>query len=366
MTTEIEGAEEARPLLQAQCWEDADTLLAALEVGPGETVVSVGAGGTNTLALLLADPARVYGVDQNPAQIACCELWTRAFERLGYGETLELTGSRASRRRPELLKECLAGASAEQMAFWHSTRGFSALGLGGLGQFEQELRRFRIRLLPFAQGPAKVDALLRPGPPEKRALFFDKNWNSFRWRLLFRNEFSRAASIIIGQRPGFFDRGEENVMSGVSERIRRLLVDLEPAENPYLHWFLRGHHGDALPVALRTRNQATIRDRLDRITWSAQSLESALGGLPEKSVDRFNLAGVFESTSEPAYHHLLKAILRAARPGARLVYWNTLTSRSRPDWMGEQLRPLNELSTRLGRRDKSLFAQRLVIEEVCG
>ena len=88
--------------------------------------------------------------------------------------------------------------------------------------------------------------------------------------------------------------------------------------------------------------------------------------MPAKSIDRFNLGGVFEPTSEAAYHHLLKAIVRAARPGARLVYWNTLARRTRPETLRDQLRPLDELSTRLARSDKSPFSQRLVIEEVTG
>ena len=363
MATEFDP-EDSSALLYAQCWEDADTLLAALEVQPGESVVSVGSGGENTLALLLADPGRVIGVDPNPAQIACCELKTIAYRKLGYGEYLELAGSRTSIRRQKLLDECLEGASADLAVFWHSTKGIDARGIGGLGRFEREINRFRVCLLPFAQSQAKVDTLLRSTDPDNRVAFFDKSWNSLRWKSLFQTGFMRAASIAGGMTPSLFDRGKDDRTRGAYERMRQLLVDLDPTANPYLHWFLRGHHGDALPAALRTRNRNVIRDRLDRITWRCQSLEGALGALPEKSVDRFNLGSAFESTSEAAYHHLLKAIIRAARPGARLVYWNTLARRSRPETMRDQLRPLHELAGRLSRSDKSLFSQCLVIDEV--
>lgn len=366
MTTENAAAEDPGALLTAQCWEDADTLLAALEIQPGETVVSVGSGGDNTLALLLANPARVIGIDPDPAQIACCLLKTRAYRKLGYGEYLEFTGSHTSNRRRSLLDECLDGASSDQVAFWRSVKSIYIRGISGLGQFEQELSRFRTGLLPFAQSQAKVNALLRPADPDSRAEFYDRAWNSLRWRTLFRNGFSRATSIAGGQQAGFFDRADSTITEGALERFRHLLVDLDPVENPYLHWYLRGYHGDALPVAMRTRNHGMIRDRLDRISWRGQSLEGALGALPAKSVDRFNLGGMFEPTSEAAYHHLLKAIIRAARPGARLVYWNTLARRSRPDAMRRELRPLEDLSTRLSRTDKSLFSQHLVIEEVMG
>ena len=109
MTTEISAAAGSSALITAQCWEDADTLLAALEIEPGETVVSVGSGGDNTLALLLANPARVIGVDPDPAQIACCQLKTFAYRKLGYGEFLELVGSRTGSHREDLFNECLDG-----------------------------------------------------------------------------------------------------------------------------------------------------------------------------------------------------------------------------------------------------------------
>ena len=43
----------------AQCWEDADVLLAALEPAPGKRCVSIASAGDNTLALLSRDPESV-------------------------------------------------------------------------------------------------------------------------------------------------------------------------------------------------------------------------------------------------------------------------------------------------------------------
>ena len=42
----------------AQCWEDADVLLAGLAVQPGDVCLSIGSGGENSLSLLTRDPAR--------------------------------------------------------------------------------------------------------------------------------------------------------------------------------------------------------------------------------------------------------------------------------------------------------------------
>ena len=52
----------------AQCWEDADVLLEALDIEPGEVCLSIGSAGDNTLALLTRQPERVIAIDLNPVQ----------------------------------------------------------------------------------------------------------------------------------------------------------------------------------------------------------------------------------------------------------------------------------------------------------
>ncbi|MGH8726523.1 MAG: DUF3419 family protein, partial [Burkholderiales bacterium] len=88
----------ARPnaVAYAQCWEDADVLLEALDVRRGQSCLSIASAGDNTLALLARSPARVVAIDMNPAQIACLELRVAAYRKLAHGELLELLGSAPS------------------------------------------------------------------------------------------------------------------------------------------------------------------------------------------------------------------------------------------------------------------------------
>ncbi len=51
--SEVEGRADFSQLRYAQCWEDADVLVAGLAVRPGDTVLSVASAGDNTLALLV-------------------------------------------------------------------------------------------------------------------------------------------------------------------------------------------------------------------------------------------------------------------------------------------------------------------------
>src|SRR6185437_9159995 len=47
----------------AQSWEDADVLLAGLEVQPGDSCLSIASAGDNTLALLAQSPRHVLAID---------------------------------------------------------------------------------------------------------------------------------------------------------------------------------------------------------------------------------------------------------------------------------------------------------------
>ena len=58
----------------ANCWEDADILVEALQPAPGKRLVSIASAGDNTLSLLSGAPEKVVAIDLNPVQLACLEL----------------------------------------------------------------------------------------------------------------------------------------------------------------------------------------------------------------------------------------------------------------------------------------------------
>ncbi len=99
MRSEVDGKADFSIVRYAQCWEDADILLAALDVQPNHTCLSIASAGDNTLALLSKGPARVVALDLSPAQLACLELRVAAYRVLDHGQLLELLGARPSTRR---------------------------------------------------------------------------------------------------------------------------------------------------------------------------------------------------------------------------------------------------------------------------
>ncbi|MBV9712851.1 MAG: DUF3419 family protein [Ktedonobacteraceae bacterium] len=348
----------------AQCWEDADILLEGLNVRPGSTCLSIASAGDNTLALLSKHPAHVIALDMSTAQLACLELRVAAYRELSHGELLELMGSRASTRRADLYRRCRSQLTAEVRRFWDARSSQIAAGIGSAGKFERYFSLFRQRVLPLVHTRASIARLLQGGTQEECQTFYEQQWDTWRWRAMFKLFFSRAVLGHKGRDPRFFQYVEGSVADRLLARIRQGLIEVDPAQNPYIQWILTGQHTTALPYALRAENFEAIRTNLDRLEWRHSSLEDFLSSADQNSIDCFNLSDVFEYMSEENYIHLLERLVRVGRPAARLTYWNMLVPRSRPPALASSLHPHTQLAQSLHQRDKACFYSAFIIEEI--
>jgi S-adenosylmethionine-diacylglycerol 3-amino-3-carboxypropyl transferase len=364
MRSEAAGRADFSDIRYAQVWEDADVLLEGLDVRPGHVCLSIASAGDNALALLTRGPARVVAIDLSPAQLACLELRVAAYRELQHPELLELMGSRPSARRAALYARCRPGLSTDARGFWDARPKAIAGGIGDAGKFERYFDVFRRRVLPLVHRRARVEALLERRDRADRFRFYAEEWDSWRWRLLFRLFFSRTVMGRLGRDPEFFRYVEGDVAGRILDRTKHALTELDPSENPYMHWILTGTHGAALPCALREESFAPIRANLDRLEWRRTSIEAYLADGAAETFDRFNLSDLFEYVSIDHYHRLLGAIARASRPSARLAYWNMLAPRQRPAEMADRISPLTERAAHLHMRDRAFFYSAFRLEEV--
>lgn len=348
----------------ASVWEDADVLCAALEpVAPGGRLLSVCSAGDNALALLTLDPAEVVAVDLNPAQLACLELRVAAIRALDDAALLGFLGVEPvadGDGRAATYARLRGGLSAEARAFWDAHPQHVEQGIVHVGRFERYLRAFRRWVLPLVHSAGTMRALREPRPIEARRRFYAERWDTARWRLIFRLFFSRAVMGRAGRDPALFDHVEGTVGERILARTRYALSELDTATNPYLAYIMTGSYPpEARPRYLRAESVPLVRARLERLRWLRGGVEAAAGPF-----DGFNLSDVFEYMTPADAEAVYGALLERARPGARLVYWNMLAPRSRPERWRERARPLADLAAELHLRDRAWFYSALHVDEV--
>lgn len=348
----------------AQCWEDADILLAALAIEPHHHCLSIASAGDNTLSILSQAPERVIALDLNPAQLACLALRVAAYRTLDHGGLLELLGIAPSTRRERLYLACRPLLDAPSRNFWDAHPRQVESGIAVNGKFERYLRLFGRWILPLLQSHRARQGLWQPRTRAQRIEFFERYWDHGWWRTVFRLFFSRRVMGRLGRDPAFFAYVEGSVGERLLNRTRHALTELDPTCNPYLQWIVLGRFEPAMPHALRPENFQAIRDNLERLEWHCLSVEAYLAANPRQRFHRYNLSDIFEYISLPGYHALLAQLAARGHPGARLVYWNMMAPRRRPETMAAILQPQIELSRTLYAQDKAFFYSDFVIEDV--
>jgi S-adenosylmethionine-diacylglycerol 3-amino-3-carboxypropyl transferase len=366
MPSEASSHADFSQIRYAQCWEDADILLESLAIQPGDVCLAIASAGDNALAMLSHNPERVIALDLSPAQLACLELRVAAYRELSHGELLILIGSKTGKDRQALYQRCRSQMSNDAQYYWDHHTAEIEQGIGSAGKFERYFSTFRQKVLPLIHNQSQIQKLLSPTSLpalEQRQLFYDQEWNTWRWQLLFRIFFSRFVMGRGGRDPSFFKYVEGSVADRILQRTQYALTTLNPAENPYLQWILTGQH-TALPYALRLENFEAIRANLHRLEWHCISVEDYLEQVGENAIDRYNLSDIFEYLSPQNYRLLLEKLIKSGRKGGRLAYWNMLAPRSRPPELADQLQPLTALSQRLHAQDKAFFYSAFIVEEI--
>jgi len=345
----------------ANVWEDADLLCTALSPSASQgRILSIASSGDNVLALLTLDPKEIVAVDFSAPQLACLALRIAAFQTLDYTEMCKFLGLLPSCNRLETYQNRLRRQlKPEAAAFWDEKLPSLQRGIIHAGKFERYLRLFGQWVLPLVQSRRAIQELLREKSREERHQFYNERWNHWRWRLLFKVFFSRFVMGRAGRDPSFFQHVEGSVGERILLRSRHALTELATHQNPFLHYILQGNFPlENPPRYLRREYYDQIRERVDRIHLHQGSATSVEG-----SFDAFNLSDIFEYMSSEMAAACYEKLLRQAKPGARLAYWNLLALRSCPAHCLDRVFPLTELSHSLHQQDRAWFYQKFVVEQ---
>ena len=348
----------------ANCWEDADVLLKALDVKEGGRYLSIASSGDNTFSILSQNPSFVLAVDINPTQLACAELRKVVFLNLSYEETLLFLGVQDGQDRISTYRWIRNHLSTETQQFWDEHQEGIRQGILHMGKFENYFRLFRRWVLPLLQPRATTMELLRTNGEGHRPRVDHRAWETWRWRLFFRIFFSRPVLGRLGRDPAFFRYVEDGVSNRILERVKQAFTVLPGNGNPYLEYILTGRFKNTLPHYLRKENFDAIRRNLDKLSFFKGDVQAAFQAHGTLKFNGFNLSDIFEYMSPEQYAAELERIVSASRKGARLVYWNMLVERRCPQALKERLRPLEILARDLFLKDKAFFYTSFIVEEV--
>lgn len=342
----------AARLNYAQCWEDERVLVEALRPAADEDVLSIGSAGDNTIALALAGARSVTAVDLSEPQLALLEL-KLAGARLHYLEYRQLLGLDTPGRRVFLYHQVRDALSDRARRYWNAHEHVVREGILGSGRFERYLSAFRERVLPLVHRRETVRGWFDLPDVEAQRAYYERSWDTWRWRTLFRLFFSRPVMAARGRSPEQFAHVEGPVASVLLGRARRVLTGLPLADNGYVQWMLLGERvrDEAWPAYLRPEGFRRLGEVADRIRLVHGPIQQALarGG----SWSAFNLSDVPEYLSEAEHTALYQAIVGAAAPGARVAYWNLFVPRQRPDALAERVEARTVEAAALHARDRA-------------
>jgi S-adenosylmethionine-diacylglycerol 3-amino-3-carboxypropyl transferase len=334
----------------ANSWEDADVLCAALRPAEGKRMLAIASAGDNAFALL-AEGAEVVAADLSAAQLALVELKRAAIRQLSDDDVLSFLGVRAADDRLRIYRTLDLTAEIRALLKGDDI----ANGVIHAGRFENYFRLFRRYVLPLVHSRRDVERLLSPHAPD----FYAREWNTWRWRAMFRIFFSRFVMGRTGRDPEFFRYVEGSVAERIFKRAEYALDVLEPHLNPYLAFIFTGNYRGVLPRYLR--NLGAVRRNLDKLTLARGPIDEVA---TRNGFDGYYLSDIFEYVDPNTHAAMYGRLLESANPGARLAYWNLLVPRRVPERLASRVRELREEANVLFARDLAFFYSAFVLEEV--
>jgi S-adenosylmethionine-diacylglycerol 3-amino-3-carboxypropyl transferase len=321
----------------SQCWEDPYILLDGLNIQKEDKIVSITSGGCNTLTLLLKDPKEVISLDINPVQNYLLELKISAIRNLSYEDLLMFFGIEKSGNRLKLYNQLESHLSSEAQEWWKSHADFIQNGIIHCGKLERFFGLFRKVILPLAHPKKTIQSLFTKRTKEQQLEFYERTWNTWRWRLLFNIFFSKKVMSIAARNPQLFEYLEKNNISEYYLKKTKDAMCSDPWNNFILYYIFIGNYDkDHLPPYLIKENLSLIKERLDRIRIISEDVGSFLKRA-SGPYTKYNLSNIFEACSLELTTDIFKNIATHSNSGSRLVYINHMIIRTFPEQLAGQI-----------------------------
>ncbi|MDO1445092.1 DUF3419 family protein [Rhodocytophaga aerolata] len=356
MTTTRKDQVGLNKLIFTLNWEDPASDKAALQIRPGDKVMTITSGGCNTFELLLEGPDKLYAVDINPAQSWLMELKKAAIVQLEYQEFMAFMGLEENNTRIKIFEKLQPHLSPEALYYWQLNQQLLEKGLLMSGRFEKFVQ-LAGRLMRILQGNRTVHQVFEASTPAQQQQYYDQKFDTWQFRLLFKLLFNKRILAKRGLSADYFyfDDGSRSFAESFYRRARHVLRDLPTQPNYFLSLYLLGkyHNLEQVPAYLKEENFSKVKSLIHRLNIITADVKVWLQSMPESSVDCFSLSNICELKSEEDTALLFEEIARVATPGARCLFRNLIIPREVPVALQQTIRKNETLSTQLLQQDRS-------------
>lgn len=348
-------------LRYANCWEDADILLEGLQPEPGAKILSVGSAGDNCFSLLTTNPEILIAVDANKIQLHLIGLKKASIEALTYEENLDFLGFRSSEHRIDFYKRIKHLLDEETVDYWENNFHLIKKGIIHQGKFERYFQLFCNKILPWIHSKETTKILLSVKSAKQQKQFYHQQWNTWRWRLLFKIFFGKYIMGKYGRSPAFLKEVKIAVGPHIFKKAEMQLQSIYAQDNFILHYNLLGNFDDILPHYLKPENFQLIKSNIHKLQIRqglAENIDKQFG-----EFDYMNLSNIFEYMDTETFEHSAEKLIRLCSDRGKIAYWNLMVPRLISDLFPDKMTFLNELSLKLSAKDKGFFYNQFIIEQ---
>jgi len=346
----------------ANCWEDADVLLEALQLSTESKVLSIASAGDNCFALLSRAPKQVIAFDISEVQLYLVELKKVAIQAFDRSTYLAFAGFTACENRIAYYEQIKAGLSEAAATYWEKSLDLIAKGIIHQGKFEKYFQLFKNEVLPTVHAQPIIAELFAQKSAQDQIAFHDQKWNTPAWVKMYRQFFGVEMMGTHGRDPEFLKYVKGNVPDIILEREKEHLRTTACQTNYFLHYILYNKFNENfLPFYVRAENYETIKANLNRLVLHKGLLENALVSYPDCT--HFNLSDIFEYMPTKLFKEMSQKLIQFSAKNARFANWNLMLPRFISTHYPQEVSYLKTKANALKAKDLGYFYGDFVVEE---
>lgn len=339
-------------------WEDPEMDRQAFRLTPDDTVISISSAGCNPLNFLCQNPRRLISVDGNPAQNAILELKLATIATCDYETFFDIFAARRPSIVSKVYRTRLRGElSVRSQEFWDRHLWMAHRGLYDFGKMGLAARLIRFVLPRIGISARRMEEFFELRSVAEQQAYYERHVAPRLWGpVVHRLCKSRWFMYLCGVHPRQFDlvHGRHDMYAYVRERLEYALTRVPIYDNYFLSVTATGRfRGQRVPPYLLPENFATLRANLDRVLVVNGWLGPFLDTQPAGSITKFNLLDIFDWMTPEVFEGTLRSVLRAAAPGATLIYRSGSYRLDPPPSIARHVQRHDELAQRLFATDRS-------------